>query len=370
LKSPSRRKPKWVKDAQPHDEAEIVEKRADRDKKLLKLKTIDITNQAQEFEDGWRQDAITKTYGNVSQSPLKPKNPKTRGELIDIYKNMIHEPESPTRNPSGGNEHQFGLNNSTDHLNSSKNNYQPPTAGKRGKKSGTVEEEQKQDKERLREIMMKLYEGHDNDEYTDEQRYLMMMAEGDNAPELNPMVETLKGFLRSRLAYHKVRNIEEAVLINDILDAWVKPNGENFGMSLKKIICATRCILQKKQILLMDDDALFVPESPNLMDDVFNEMPESTIISVVNDYENLLFFDEVIVFNEGFISERGDPRKLLMDKSSMLQMIIKRVDKHLSKLLIEMLDDGKDEKEMFEALFRIPSWMKKEGFVTTHTELR
>lgn len=337
---------------------------------MLKIKTQDIFNQAQEFEEGTRQDTIKKTYKDHSESPLKPKNPKTRGELIDIYKNMINEGDSPTRNNSTPAEYHLGLNNSTEMLNSSKLHYQPPTAGKRGKKSGTVEEEQKQDKERLREIMMKLYEGHDNDEYTDEQRYLMMMAEGDNAPELNPMVETLKGYLRSRLAYHKVRNIEEAVLINDILDTMVKPNGDNFGMSLKKIICATRCILQKKQILLMDDDALFVPESPNLMDDVFNEMPESTIISVVNDYENLLFFDEVIVFNEGFIAERGDPRKLLMDKSSMLQMIIKRVDKHLSKLLVEMLDDGKDEKEMFEALFRIPSWLKKEGFVTTHTELR
>lgn len=50
-------------------------------------------------------------------------------------------------------------------------------------------------------------------------------------------------------------------------------------------------------------------------------------------------------------------------------MTVKRVDKTLSKLLVEMLDDGHDEKATFEKLFKIPSWLKKEGFVTTHTGL-
>lgn len=73
------------------------------------------------------------------------------------------------------------------------------------------------------------------------------------------------------------------------------------------------------------------------------------------------------MFNEGFIAERGDPRKLLMEKNSLLQMTIKRVDKTLGKLLMEMLDDGQDERATFEKLFRIPSWFKKEGFQTSHT---
>merc|ERR1711935_638445 len=280
LRSPSKGS---GKNALQESQQDLDDQRHENEKKMLKVKTLEITKQAEDFEEAQRNQVIKQSYFDVETSPLKPKNPKNRGELLDLYKDMINEGNSPVHN---GSPVIGGLNNSMDPLNS-KLNYVPPSAGKRGKKSGTAEEEQKQDKERLKDIMMKLYEGHDNDEYTDEQRYLMMMADEDNAPELNPMIETLKGYLKSRLAYHKVRNIEEAVLINDILDATVKPNGENFGMSLKKIICATRCVLQNKQILLMDDDALIVPESPNLMDDVFNELPESTIISVVNDYENL-----------------------------------------------------------------------------------
>ena len=171
--------------------------------------------------------------------------------------------------------------------------------------------------------MKKIYDGENVNQYTKEDVTLLKLAEEDwiydkcgfDKSEKNPIAETLKDYLGSRLSYHRADQ-HEAMIIHDILESEVKPNGENLGHSLRKIINAARTILQKKAILMCDDDALIVAESPTLLDDVFNELKDSTVVTVVNDFENLLYFDKVIVINEGFIAEEGDPKELLTDKSS------------------------------------------------------
>jgi len=219
--------------------------------------------------------------------------------------------------------------------------------------------------------MKKIYEGEAPNQYTDEDPMLMKIANEDwiykdsNYAEhgKHPISVTLNKYLNSRLAYHKAEP-QEAMVLFDLLEAEVKPNGENFGISLRKIINAARVILEGKAVLMMDDDALNVPEVPTLIDDVFNELKESTILSVVNDFENLLYFDEVIVFNEGFIVERGDPKKLLVDKSSKLFSTIKIVDKALARVLEEKIDMLLSQKKILTEFncFKIPSWFKKSGY--------
>ena len=152
------------------------------------------------------------------------------------------------------------------------------------------------------------------------------------------------------------------MLIHDILNTDVKPKGDNFGISLRKIINACRVLLEQKPIVMMEDDALMVTENPRLMDDFLNEMPNSTIISVVNNFENLLYFDEVIVLDGGFVVEKGDPSKLIVDRSSSLFTTVRKVDKTLSKLIEDSLEKGLTDKEIHEEYFKIPSWFIKYGY--------
>jgi len=62
------------------------------------------------------------------------------------------------------------------------------------------------------------------------------------------------------------------------------------------------------------------------------------------------------------VVERGNPMDLLVEKTSFLLMTIKKVDKHLGKLIDIALEDGIEPKEIFSKMFKIPSWFKKMGY--------
>lgn len=247
--------------------------------------------------------------------------------------------------------------------------YIPPTAGKHEREELNELDQERLDKEKVRQLMKKVYDKENLNQYTNEDLMLLKIAEEDwvykskefNKNETNPIAKTLKDYLGSRLAYHKTE-LHKAMIIHDILDAQVKPNGENFGISLRKIINAARCLLQNKAILMCDDDSLMCAESPTLMDDVFNELKNNTVITVVNDLENLLYFDRVIVVNEGFIVEEGDPRKLLTKQDSLLFRTLKDVDYGMHKQLEDALLRKWKPKRIFQTYFRIPSWFKKLGY--------
>jgi len=289
---------------------------------MVKQKSIDLYNLEQVYEDTQRDNCINKNYDDAAKdennSPLKK---MSRFDLMDIY-NRNQKFELTNINIEVNDSNISNANNMSE-MKPLTQDYAPPTAGKRGRKGKSEADQMKEDQEKIKDLMKKIYDGENVNQYTKEDVTLLKLAEEDwiydkcgfDKSEKNPIAETLKDYLGSRLSYHRADQ-HEAMIIHDILESEVKPNGENLGHSLRKIINAARTILQKKAILMCDDDALIVAESPTLLDDVFNELKDSTVVTVVNDFENLLYFDKVIVINEGFIAEEGDPKELLTDKSS------------------------------------------------------
>jgi len=313
------------------------------------------------FEDNQRDKFIKNSYIDVDRddnvkSPLKKMN---TFQLMENYDKSYKTSQINIglKGDDGGN------------LMDSQIAYVPPTAGKHEREELNEKDQEDIDKEKIRQLMKKVYDKENLNQYTNEDLMLMKIADEDwiyktkefSKNEVNPIAKTLKDYLGSRLAYHKCE-LHKAAIIMDILEADVKPNGANFGVSLRKIINAARCLLQNKAILMCDDDSLMCAESPTLMDDVFNELKDNTVITVVNDLENLLYFDQVIVVNEGFIVEQGDPRKLLVKEDSLLFRTLKDVDKGMYKLLQDALLRKWKPKRIFQSYFRIPSWFKKLGY--------
>ena len=342
-----------VKDLKLHKEIELAQ---------LKHKSKQITNMEKKYEDTQRDKFIKQNYQEVekdeNQSPLKKMN---TFQLMDIYDKNT-KIESTQIKVGQKNDSNIGLMDSGI-------KYVPPTAGKEEKEELNEHDQTKQDKDKIKHLMKKIYDKENVNQYTHEDLMLLKLADEDwiyktdefDKKDINPIAKTQKDYLGSRLSYHKT-DTHKAMIIHDILEAEVKPNGENFGISLRKIINAARAILQNKAIMMCDDDALMVAESPTLLDDVLNELKDNTVITVVNDLENLLYFDRVVVINEGFIVEEGDPKKLLVKSDSLLFKTIKEVDKGMFKLLEDALMKKWRPKKIFETYFRIPSWFKKNGY--------
>lgn len=96
------------------------------------------------------------------------------------------------------------------------------------------------------------------------------------------------------------------------------------------------------------------------MQDMFVELDDTTIISVCKNFENLLYYDRIFVFNDGFIMEQGDPKELLTNTKSYLNLVIKNLDNVLFKLMHEYLDDGQSVIDIYDKLFNIPEYLKFE----------
>ena len=330
------------------------------EKAQLKKKTLSMGKMEEKFEIAQREKFINNSYIDVEReenvkSPLKKMN---TFQLMENYDKSVKTSQI-----------QIGLKGDQGNLMDSGIQYIPPTAGKQEREELNELDQERLDKDKVRQLMKKVYERQNLNQYTNEDLMLLKIAEEDwmyktkefKKNETNPIAKTLKDYLGSRLAYHKTDK-HKAMIIHDILEAEVKPNGENFGISLRKIINAARSLLQNKAILMCDDDSLMCAESPTLMDDVFNELKDNTVITVVNDLENLLYFDKVLVVNDGFIVEEGDPKKLLLKRDSLLFSTLKDVDQGMYDLLDNALLQGWKPKKIFQSLFRIPSWFKKLGY--------
>lgn len=251
----------------------------------------------QVFEENERDVGINSNYDAVQDQVNRQLN---RFELMEAFykanKEMVAEMKDIAITVDGGQSGDMTNKSTIQRKDTMASNldYKPPTAGKRGRKGKSDADQKKEDIEKIKDLMKKIYDGVDENEYTNEDKMLMKMADDDIIFQNtimkdyidNPIIVTLKNYLNSRLAFHRPEP-QEALLIYDILNAEVKPNGENFGVSLRKIMNACRVILQNKAILFLDDDALSVPEIETLMDDVFNELKKTTVMCIVNDFENL-----------------------------------------------------------------------------------
>lgn len=171
-------------------------------------------------------------------------------------------------------------------------------------------------------------------------------------------IEVIHKKMRSRFMYYQIKSSLEAAIIKDMLGHKTSPKDPHFPLSLKKLINIAKVMLSNPKLLLMDDDSFSVTGNPNLMQDVFIELEDTTIISVCKNFSNLLYFDRVIVMNDGFIVEQGDPKELIMNPNSYLQLAMKNLEHRLYMLINQYLDEGRSVIHIFKLLFNVPNWLK------------
>ena len=77
--------------------------------------------------------------------------------------------------------------------------------------------------------------------------------------------------------------------------------------SIKRLVLAARVFLKKPELLLLDDDMTYIDffRRKNIRRKLW--AMDCTIISIVNDFQNILSYDRVLFLEEGKIIEDGDP---------------------------------------------------------------
>jgi len=104
----------------------------------------------------------------------------------------------------------------------------------------------------------------------------------------------------------------------------VGKNGKYMNEALKKICQLTKIFLKPPKLLILDEDALSIPEfnSNFFVEQLFREMNDCGIISICKNYRNLHLYTRVYIMKNGAIAEQGCPLELIGKKTSILYSIL------------------------------------------------
>lgn len=183
-----------------------------------------------------------------------------------------------------------------------------------------------------------------------------------------PIAERAKRIDRRTQAFdndydsHRIIFSDEKMIMKQFLKMEVGKNGKNINVALKKIIQLSRAFLNKPRLIVMDEDALIIPEFDNtfFIETLFNELKSSGIFSIIKNYRNLYLYNMAYIMKQGEFIERGSPLRLVDDKSSYLYRILVKDDIRTVRQLENRIEKNrmKFEKFLDENLFNIQN---KEG---------
>lgn len=144
----------------------------------------------------------------------------------------------------------------------------------------------------------------------------------------------------------------------------VGQNGKNLNSTLRKIIQLTRAFLRKPRVIILDEDALIMPEfDPKFfIESLFKTMNNSAIVSIIKNYRQLYHYTTAYILKDGEIVEEGNPLHLVDNKNSHLYKILVRDDIRTVKQLEMKLEKNvrKFEEDQESAVKYIQELMKQQ----------
>lgn len=101
--------------------------------------------------------------------------------------------------------------------------------------------------------------------------------------------------------------------------------GVVFSSGQKQLLCLARVILQNNKIVILDEATANVDQETDrlILETVRNHFAECTIIIIAHKLLSVLSCNNVVVLNDGRVSEYDKPEKLLKDKNSFFYSVIK-----------------------------------------------
>uniref|UniRef100_A0AC35TKR0 ABC transporter domain-containing protein n=1 Tax=Rhabditophanes sp. KR3021 TaxID=114890 RepID=A0AC35TKR0_9BILA len=102
------------------------------------------------------------------------------------------------------------------------------------------------------------------------------------------------------------------------LQTIVTEGGSNFSQGQKQLLCLTRALLRRSQIIVLDEMSSSVDQQTDqlIQETIRNEFTDSTIIAIAHRIDTLLHYDRIMVMDQGNIIEFDTPANLLSNKES------------------------------------------------------
>ena len=108
-----------------------------------------------------------------------------------------------------------------------------------------------------------------------------------------------------------VNDLSKAEIVQ-IMEMRIKEHGKNISQGQKQLICMSRLVLKKPQVVLIDEATANVDcqSDQRIQELIANTLPQSTVISITHRVQSLGDYDQVVVLDKGRIVEKGSPQEL------------------------------------------------------------
>lgn len=104
----------------------------------------------------------------------------------------------------------------------------------------------------------------------------------------------------------------------------VSGNGENFSMGQRQLICLARAILQRNNILILDEATANVdPETDNLIQTTIQtQFNDCTVLIIAHRLNTVMDSDRIMVLDAGRVVEFDHPHLLLQKSNGFLRKLL------------------------------------------------
>ncbi|CAN4086473.1 unnamed protein product [Withania somnifera] len=109
------------------------------------------------------------------------------------------------------------------------------------------------------------------------------------------------------------------------LDVQLKGCGTAFSVGQKQLLCLARALLKSCKVLCLDECTANVDTetTSKLQKTLATECQGTTVITIAHRISTVLNMDSILILDQGFLVEQGNPRILLEDQSSIFSSFAK-----------------------------------------------
>ncbi|CAE7384384.1 ABCB12 [Symbiodinium natans] len=109
----------------------------------------------------------------------------------------------------------------------------------------------------------------------------------------------------------------------DGIHTHVDRDGSNISFGQKQLISLARMVIRQPPVLLLDEctSALDPVTQEAVQKSIFRDFPRTTIIAVAHHLETILGFEQICVFHQGHVVEKGTVRELRSAGGAFAKML-------------------------------------------------
>ncbi|TKR66776.1 hypothetical protein L596_023017 [Steinernema carpocapsae] len=140
---------------------------------------------------------------------------------------------------------------------------------------------------------------------------------------LDPFEEYTDADLWQALEHANLRSFVESQVHK--LYHVIGESGENISIGQRQLVCLTRAILRKSQVLVLDEATAAVDVNTDslIQQTIRKEFAQSTVLTIAHRLNTIMDYDRIMVLEQGKVVEMDSPQNLLANKQSLFYSMAK-----------------------------------------------